>query len=548
MSLFTLRRPVMSRTVYLIIFALYVGLLLNLAFYRQVFTLLPVNSLHNWLVFLSMPVVAFSVMNILTTLASFLKLDRLVISLFILLSASAQYFIWTFGVVIDRAMITNILDTTPAESFALMSGKMVLTLGLSGVLMVAFAWWIKISKAKTVWRSIAVRLLNILVSALLIVLVAALFYKDYASVFRNNKELVKSLSPSNSIVAINSWYAHNKMDNLPLVKIGEDAVQKPEMHSGPRKNLTILVLGETSRAQNFSLGGYQRETNPRLKQDDVIYFANTTSCGTATAVSVPCMFSNMPRAHYDEELAHHQEGVLDILQRAGIRVLWNDNDGGCKGACDRVPHQNVTDLNLTGQCIEGECYDEVLFHNLESYIDTLQQDGIIVLHTIGSHGPTYYNRYPAEFRKFTPTCDTNEIQSCSQQQLTNTYDNTILYIDYVVDKAIKLLQSKQDKFTTSLVYLSDHGESLGEDGVYLHGLPWSIAPETQKHVPMLLWLSQDYQQRYGVSSQCLQQRAKTDPYSQDNLFSTLLGLLGVDTHEYQATDDILTPCRSETAR
>ncbi|EPG8605700.1 phosphoethanolamine transferase EptA [Raoultella ornithinolytica] len=548
MSLFTLRRPVMSRTVYLIIFALYVGLLLNLAFYRQVFTLLPVNSLHNWLVFLSMPVVAFSVMNILTTLASFLKLDRLVISLFILLSASAQYFIWTFGVVIDRAMITNILDTTPAESFALMSGKMVLTLGLSGVLMVALAWWIKISKAKTVWRSIAVRLLNILVSALLIVLVAALFYKDYASVFRNNKELVKSLSPSNSIVAINSWYAHNKMDNLPLVNIGEDAVQEPEMHSGPRKNLTILVLGETSRAQNFSLGGYERETNPRLKQDDVIYFANTTSCGTATAVSVPCMFSNMPRAHYDEELAHHQEGVLDILQRAGIRVLWNDNDGGCKGACDRVPHQNVTDLNLTGQCIDGECYDEVLFHNLESYIDNLQQDGIIVLHTIGSHGPTYYNRYPAEFKKFTPTCDTNEIQSCTQQQLTNTYDNTILYIDYIVDKAIKLLQSKQDKFTTSLVYLSDHGESLGENGVYLHGLPWSIAPETQKHVPMLLWLSEDYQQRYGVSSQCLQQRAKTDPYSQDNLFSTLLGLLGVDTREYQATDDILTPCRSETAR
>ncbi|WP_394467378.1 phosphoethanolamine transferase EptA [Raoultella ornithinolytica] len=548
MSLFTLRRPVMSRTVYLIIFALYVGLLLNLAFYRQVFTLLPVNSLHNWLVFLSMPVVAFSVMNILTTLASFLKLDRLVISLFILLSASAQYFIWTFGVVIDRAMITNILDTTPAESFALMSGKMVLTLGLSGVLMVALAWWIKISKAKTVWRSIAVRLLNILVSALLIVLVATLFYKDYASVFRNNKELVKSLSPSNSIVAINSWYAHNKMDNLPLVNIGEDAVQKPEMHSGPRKNLTILVLGETSRAQNFSLGGYERETNPRLKQDDVIYFANTTSCGTATAVSVPCMFSNMPRAHYDEELAHHQEGVLDILQRAGIRVLWNDNDGGCKGACDRVPHQNVTDLNLTGQCIDGECYDEVLFHNLESYIDNLQQDGIIVLHTIGSHGPTYYNRYPAEFKKFTPTCDTNEIQSCTQQQLTNTYDNTILYIDYIVDKAIKLLQSKQDKFTTSLVYLSDHGESLGENGVYLHGLPWSIAPETQKHVPMLLWLSEDYQQRYGVSSQCLQQRAKTDPYSQDNLFSTLLGLLGVDTREYQATDDILTPCRSETAR
>ncbi|MGH5967273.1 phosphoethanolamine transferase EptA [Klebsiella aerogenes] len=547
MSFISLRRPVLGRTAYLILFACYIGIFLNLAFYRQVFPLLPVNNLHNWLVFLSMPIVAISVMNIITTLASFLKLDRVVISLFILLSASAQYFIWTFGVVIDRSMIANIFDTTPAESFALLSTQMVIVLGLSGLLMVLVAWWIKVRRPASFWRGAAMRLLNIAVSALLIVLVAALFYKDYASVFRNNKELVKSLSPSNSIVALNSWYAHNRMDNLPLVKIGEDAKQKAVMHNGARKNLTIVVLGETSRAENFSLGGYDRETNPRLKQDDVVYFPKTTSCGTATAVSVACMFSNMPRAHYDEELAHHQEGVLDILQRAGVQVLWNDNDGGCKGACDRVPHQNVTNLNLSGECIDGECYDEVLFHKLDSYIDNLQQDGIIVLHTIGSHGPTYYNRYPAEFNKFTPTCNTNEIQSCTQQQLTNTYDNTILYVDYVVDKAIKLLQSKQDRFTTSLVYLSDHGESLGEDGVYLHGLPYSIAPDTQKHVPMLLWLSPDYQQRYGVSSQCLQQQAKTNDYSQDNLFSTLLGLLGVDTREYQAKDDLLTPCR-ETGR
>lgn len=547
MSFISLRRPVLSRTAYLTLFACYIGIFLNLAFYRQVFPLLPVNNLHNWLVFLSMPIVAISVMNIITTLASFLKLDRVVISLFILPSASAQYFIWTFGVVIDRSMIANIFDTTPAESFALLSTQMVIVLGLSGLFMVLVAWWIKVRRPASFWRGATMRLLNIAVSALLIVLVAALFYKDYASVFRNNKELVKSLSPSNSIVALNSWYAHNRMDNLPLVKIGEDAKQKAVMHNGARKNLTIVVLGETSRAENFSLGGYDRETNPRLKQDDVVYFPKTTSCGTATAVSVPCMFSNMPRAHYDEELAHHQEGVLDILQRAGVQVLWNDNDGGCKGACDRVPHQNVTNLNLSGECIDGECYDDVLFHNLDSYIDNLQQDGIIVLHTIGSHGPTYYNRYPAEFKKFTPTCDTNEIQSCTQEQLTNTYDNTILYVDYVVDKAIKLLQSKQDKFTTSLVYLSDHGESLGEDGVYLHGLPYSIAPDTQKHVPMLLWLSPDYQQRYGVSSQCLQQQAKTNDYSQDNLFSTLLGLLGVDSREYQAKDDLLTPCR-ETGR
>lgn len=540
-----LRRPTFSRLSFILFFALYIALVLNIAFYRQAFALLPVNSLHNALVFLSMPVVAFSVMNIVITLASFLRLDRLVISLFVMVSAASQYFIMSFGVVIDRSMITNILDTTPAESFALLSVRMMIVLFFTGVLMTMVAWWIRVKPSMSVWRSMGKRLISVVVSALLIVIVALLFYKDYASLFRNNKELVKSLSPSNSIAASLSWYSHNSMANLPLLRLGEDAKQRPQMQQGPRKNLTILVLGETSRAENFSLGGYARETNPLLKQDDVAYFPNTTSCGTATAISVPCMFSGMPRAHYDEALAHHQEGLLDIIQRAGLQVLWNDNDGGCKGACDRVPNQDVTKLNLPGQCIDGECVDEVLFHQLEDYINHLQHDGVIVLHTIGSHGPTYYNRYPAAFRKFTPTCDTNQIQTCTQQQLVNTYDNTIVYVDYVVDKAIKLLQSKQDNFTTSLVYLSDHGESLGENGVYLHGLPYSIAPESQKHVPFLIWLSDDYQKRYGVSSQCLQKEAQQKNVSQDNLFSTMLGLTGVETKEYRAQDDILTACRGE---
>ena len=537
------KRPVVSRLTYIILFALYIALALNVVFYRQAFSLLPVDSLHNTLVFLTMPVVAFAVMAICLAIASVIRLEKLLVTLFILLSASAQYFMKNYGVIIDRSMITNIFDTTPAESYALLSGQMIVVLGLTALLFIALAWWIKIKPAANLWRGALMRVGTVLVSALLIVLVAGLFYKDYASLFRNNKELVKSLNPSNSIVALNSWYFHHKMDNLPLVKIGEDAQQKAIMKNGPRKNLTIIVLGETSRAANFSLGGYDRDTNPLLAKDNVVYFPKTTSCGTATAVSVPCMFSNMPRARYDESLAHHQEGLLDIIQRAGIQVLWNDNDGGCKGACDRVPHQDMTAMKLPGQCINGECYDEVLFHDLEKTIDSMQGDGVIVLHTIGSHGPTYYNRYPPQFRRFTPTCDTSEIQSCSQEQLKNTYDNTILYIDYIVDKAIKLLQSKQDKFTTSLVYLSDHGESLGENGVYLHGLPYSIAPETQKHVPMLLWLSDDYQKRYGVNYDCLQKQAKENDYSQDNLFSTVLGMTGVETKEYHAADDILATCK-----
>ncbi|MFG0516529.1 phosphoethanolamine transferase EptA [Kluyvera intermedia] len=536
-------RPTVSRLTYIILFSLYIALALNIDFYRQAYALLPVNSLHNALVFLSMPVVAFAVMAIFLTLASIIRLEKLATTLFILLSACAQYFMMNFGIIVDRSMVTNILDTTSAESYALLSGQMIVVLGFTALLFIALAWWIKIKPAANLWRGTLMRAVTLVVSAVLILLVATLFYKDYASLFRNNKELVKSLNPSNSIVAMNSWYFHHQMDNLPLVKIGEDAKQKAVLKKGPRKNLTILIVGETSRAANFSLGGYDRETNPLLAKDNVVYFPKTSSCGTATAVSVPCMFSNMPRTGYDESLAHHQEGLLDIIQRAGIQVLWNDNDGGCKGACDRVPHQDVTDLKLPGECIDGECYDDVLFHGLEQTIDNMRGDGVIVLHTIGSHGPTYYNRYPPAFRRYTPTCDTSEIQSCSQEQLKNSYDNTILYVDYIVDKAIKLLQSKQDKFTTSLVYLSDHGESLGENGVYLHGLPYTIAPETQKHVPMLVWLSDDYQKRYGINYSCLQKQAKENDYSQDNLFSTMLGMTGVETQEYRAADDLLATCK-----
>ncbi|KYP86384.1 hydrolase [bacteria symbiont BFo1 of Frankliniella occidentalis] len=546
MPLLYFKRPALSRISYLILFSLYISVFLNIAYYRQVLVDMPLDNLRTVLVFLSMPVVAFSVINIITTLASFLWLDRLVIALFILVSACAQYFIINYGIVLDRSMIVNMMDTTASETFALLTPKMVIALLLTAVLMMVMAFWVRIKKTQPLWKSALYRLIGVAISICLILLVALFFYKDYASLFRNNKELVKALSPSNSIVASLSYYSHQKLANAPLIKIGEDAKLNPLM-SGGKKNLTIIVLGETTRADNFSLGGtYSRETTPLLAKEDVAYFPHTISCGTATAVSVPCMFSNMPRAHYDSDLAAHQEGMLDIIQRAGIQVLWKDNDGGCKGACDRVPHEDVTSLNLADMCINGECYDEALFHNLEDYIQNLKGNGVIVLHTIGSHGPTYWHRYPPQFRKFTPTCDTSQIQECSQQQLINTYDNTILYIDYVVDKAINVLKSHQDRYTTSLVYLSDHGESLGENGAYLHGLPYAIAPMTQKHVPMLIWLSPDYQQRYGVNGECLKKLAENDEFSQDNLFSTMLGLTGTQTKEYVAGDDILTACRGKS--
>ncbi|MFV9710785.1 MULTISPECIES: phosphoethanolamine transferase EptA [unclassified Pantoea] len=548
MPRFTISQPVMHRVTFIILFSIYISVFLNLAFYRQAYSLIPLNELKNILFLFSMPLVAFSVINIVVTIASFLWLDRITIALFIFVSATAQYFIQHYGIILDRSMITNMVDTTPAESMALLTPKMIVVIFFTGIFMAVLAFWPAFKKSVPVWKGVLERALSLVISVVLIAVIAMLFYKDYASLFRNNHELVKSLSPSNFIAASLSYYNHRERANLPLVKIGEDAHQLPHMLNGPKKNLTILVVGETSRAANFSLGGYSRPTNPLLAEDDVVYFPDVSSCGTSTAVSVPCMFSNMPRKHYDDALASHQEGLLDIIQRAGLSVLWNENDAGCKGACDRVPNQDMTALNLPGMCIKGECYDEVLFHGLEEYIKQLQGNGLIVLHTIGSHGPTYNHRYPPAFRKFTPTCETKQIQECSQAQLINTYDNTILYADYIVDKAIELLKAHQEEFTTSLVYLSDHGESLGEKGVYLHGLPYAIAPEAQTRVPLLIWLSPDYQQRYAVDYKCLSQQATTQKYSQDNLFSTMLGITGVQTREYVSSDDIVATCRNKSGQ
>ncbi len=534
-------RPVIRPFWLLLAAALYIGVFLNYYFYHQVWMLIPVTNLKSALFFFSMPLVSTSAIFILLNLAAMLYIARPLAALLIILASSAHYFMSVYGVVIDRSMIVNIVNTTPAESYALLTPRMIGWFLLTAVLPIALLFWPRLSRKGALWKRGAMRLLALVVSVVLILLVAQVWYKDYASLFRNNKELIKSLSPSNSIAASLSWYQHYRQSSLPLVPYGTDAQQRPQMKNG-KPNLTILVLGETTRADDYGLESV-RQTTPLLAQDQVIYYPQTQSCGTSTGVSVPCMFSGMKRTDYNDELASHREGLMDMLQRAGIRVLWRENDGGCKGACTRVPTEDMNALNLPGMCIDGECYDEVLFHKLDDYINQLHGDGVIVLHTIGSHGPTYSHRYPAQFRRFTPTCDTNEVQTCSREQLQNTYDNTILYSDYIVDKAIALLKARQSRFTTSLVYLSDHGESLGENGVYLHGLPYAIAPAQQTHVPMLLWLSPDYQQRYGVSAACLKRQASQQHVSQDNLFPTMLGLFGITSHVYQPQLDLLQACR-----
>ena len=441
-------------------------------------------------------------------------------------------------------MVQNVFETDLQESTALLSRNAVIWLLLMGVAPTIVILLTRFKRRECWWMNLAWRALFMAASLGIILLMALLFYKDYASLIRNNKGLVKMITPAN-IVSGAGHYVNNRWmrGSQVWVHIGQDAHKGPIIAAEQKKTLVVLVVGETARAENFSLGGYARETNPQLKKQNVIYYPQATSCGTETAISVPCMFSNMPRAHYDANLAHHQDGVLDILGHAGVSVLWRENDGGCKGACDRVPHTDMTLWKLNAWCQEGSCLDDVLLHRLDNYTHSLNNDGIIVLHQMGSHGPAYYRRYPPQFRQFTPTCDSNQIQDCDHQALMNTYDNTLLYSDDMIARTIDMLKGLSDRFNVALVYLSDHGESLGEHGMYLHGAPYLFAPSQQTHIPLLLWMSDDYAKTYGISQACLRQQAPTAEVSQDNLFHTLLGMFNVQTSEYQPQLDMIRTCR-----
>lgn len=517
--------------------------LLNALFIQRSWEIIAPAHLHDILFAASVPLVLFCGWVIIFSLINIPFIRKPLMILLTLGCAGATYFMYTYGAVIDQNMMVNIFETNSQEATALVTPQMLLWIAVIGLIPSIVLMFVRIRSGKW-WYTLLMRVAAILGALMVIILVASVFYKDYASLFRNNKAIVKMVTPANYVSAIakyskNRWFAGDQT----LVRIGQDAHKGPVILAQKKKTVLVLVIGEASRADNYSLNGYGRETNPQLKKQGMINFPQASSCGTETAVSVPCMFSGMPRKKYDADLARHQEGLLDVLAHAGVNLLWRENDGGCKGACDRIPHTDMTQWKLDQFCKDKSCIDDVNLHRLDNVLDGLKQDSVLVIHLMGSHGPAYYQRYPEEYRQFTPTCDTNQIQDCDHQALMNTYDNTILYTDSVVSKTIDALKARQTTMNTALVYLSDHGESLGENGLYLHGTPYMLAPTQQTHIPFMFWLSPDYVNNFGVNEPCLRDQAAKTAVSQDNLFSTVLGMMNVKSAVYQPQMDIMNTCR-----
>ncbi|MBC3365651.1 phosphoethanolamine--lipid A transferase [Pseudomonas sp. SWRI154] len=498
---------------------------------------------HGVLLCLAFGVMVFCAFNLVLTLLAFRALLKPVLTLLFVISAGVAYFMAQYGVLIDAGMLRNFAETNATEVRDLLSIKLFGYLFLLGVLPALLLFKTPINYRR--WpKELLSKLIVAVASAAVLGGVALINYQGLSSLFRNHHELHLMVVPSNYIGA-SIGYLREQVASAkqPFIALGEDASRNPTWQTHGRKSLTVLVVGESARAENFGILGYNRDTTPKLdKEAGLIAFTNVHSCGTETAVSVPCMFSNMGRKDYDASKARNEEGLLDVLKRAGLEVIWRDNQSGCKGTCDRVTVQDVSNLKDPTLCANSECRDEILLQGLQHFIDTLDKDTVLVLHQMGSHGPEYFKRYPKEYEHFTPVCESNALNNCSRESIVNGYDNTLVYTDHVLSTLIDLLRANQDKVDTAMLYLSDHGESLGEYNLFLHGTPYMLAPEQQKHVAMLAWFSDSYQKSFAVDTHCLQ-LSRDKPLSQDNLFHSMLGLLEVNSKVYNQDLDLFASCR-----
>ena len=468
-----------------------------------------------------------------------------VIMLFCVSAAFGAYFMMTYGVVIDKTMMINTLQTDMRETRDLLNWRLLVTVLVLAVLPCVLLWRQHI-RLQSATRQVLSNVAALLATCALLVLVVMLFFQSIASVMRNYPHVRYLINPLNSFYALGSAAVKPfQRDESVVLPLGKDAKLGASYTGQAKPPLMLLVLGETGRSGNFAINGYSRPTTPELARENVASQQNAWSCGTSTAASVPCMFSNFGRKAYDTRPANY-EGLMDVLQHSGLAVLWLDNQSGCKGVCDRIPNVDTSQLKVPGLCDGGECFDEVMLQGLDERIAALPADRrakgvVVVMHQMGSHGPAYFKRSPTAFKKFLPECTDNALQSCTPQGLVNAYDNSIVYTDHLLGSAIQWLKGQAASHAPAMLYLSDHGESLGENNLYLHGMPYSVAPDVQKHVPWITWLSPEFEQRSKITTACIKQQLDA-PISHDNYFHSVLGLMNVQTSVYTPALDIYARC------
>ena len=512
--------------------SVWIAALPNWPLWHALLALPETASLRGGLFVAGFGVMIAALLTMLLALFSWRITIKPAIAFVLLAAAFGAHFMGSYGVVIDTTMMVNVLQTDPHEVRDLLSWRLLANVTLLAGVPLLLLWRAPVARVPG-WHQTGRNLLALIAALLVLAALVFALFADLSATMRNHRSMRYLINPVNSLYALVDLAAQsNARPAGPPLPIGLDARITPRP-PGALPPLLMLVVGETARADHFALNGYARPTNPALAAQDVLSLRDVMSCGTNTAASLPCMFSHLGKAGYEARAREH-ENLLDLVQRAGMAVLWIDNQAGCKGLCDRVPHVDT--------CTNDDCMDDTLLQGIDARIDALPAAArargvLLVLHQMGSHGPAYYKRSPPERKPFMPECTTSALQQCDRAALINGYDNSIVSTDHMLAQAITWLKRGQAQYDTTLVYVSDHGESLGENNLYLHGLPYAVAPVEQKHVPMLVWPAT------GRNAGCLRAQANA-PLSHDNLFHTALGILGISAAEYQPRLDLLAACRA----
>jgi len=531
-----------SSGVFIVLVSLFITLVSNQVFFKKATERLGELSLEGFGFIVAVYCIVFLALVFIQLVFGQKYLLKPVMGILLIVSAGLSYFTQELGVVFDVDMIRNIVETikdnNQQEATELLSFSLIKHVFLFGILPAILIFFVHV-RYKSIYKELLTRLFYLLGVIIILVVLLLINYKFISYFARENRDLRYFLIPIYAIDSVVDYKRKdlNKRNNIFKV-IGNDAVQKKVSR---QRTVGIMVVGETARADHFSLNEYQRETNPNLKKESIINYPKASSCGTSTAYSVPCMFSFLSRSNYSPEKAERQSNVLDILEKAGVEVIWLDNNSSCKGVCKRTGEINLR-KNPDKESefySDGEEFDEALIAKMKEQLEVLkpERDVLFVLHTLGSHGPKYYKRYPDSFSKFEPACKQATPQECNDQEIINAYDNTILYTDHVLSQLIQWLKQRQ-KEDTFLMYASDHGESLGENGVYLHGLPYFIAPKAQTHVPMLTWFSESYIDNQKLDIEKVKAVIKSK-VSHDYLSHSMLSAFNVNTSLYKPDQDLL---------
>lgn len=439
------------------------------------------------------------------------------------ISSVCGFYSSSLGIFIDEGIVLSAFETNFNEVFDLVSlGLLAWVFGFC-ILPCLILWKISLRRVGF-WRGVKHKIMIILMLIASFGTGYTLWGKDIIFVFKSQKSLATMPNPIAPIRSLILYIQHSSERNFTLDLIAQDA----KLSSSTSPQIIVFVIGESARSANFSLNGYKRETNPYTSIQNVVSFREFYSCGVITAISVPCMLTYYTHKTYTHRnLSLYTNNILEIAQSVGYEVWYLGNNGGkCVGGCDRYIQRT--------QFYPTDSLDGEMLPDIERIITQAHKPTLLVVHEYGSHGASYFQRYSPEFEVFTPVCKQKELSLCTDEEVINAYDNALLYGDWFLSQIIQKLQNVKDK-RTMLWYVSDHGESLGEFGQYMHGgLGYTLSPINQRHIPSIMYFSDGWGDLPSLA------RARVNStLNHDFVFYTLLHLLGIETKDYQPALDIL---------